>query len=81
MFKLQQNKVIGKSPLGNAIGRQNSVKPVDRHHQQTFDIKLEFAGNCDATVRFEIGIVPIRKHHKPMVKRAVKHMMSRVTPM
>ena len=80
MFQLKQHQMIEKATLCDPRCRKQLMHPVNGHHDQALQIQLEFLRNGDVAVRFEMGIVPIGKHHKPMIQRPIKHMVARITP-
>mmetsp|Transcript_23304 Transcript_23304/g.40389 ORF Transcript_23304/g.40389 Transcript_23304/m.40389 type:complete len:264 (-) Transcript_23304:1789-2580(-) len=81
MLQLQEGEVIGKATIADAHRGLDPVERMDRHQQKPLQIQLEFLGNAHRPMWFEIPVIAVSEHHKPVVKRAVKHVLAHVTPM
>ena len=80
MLKLQKRQMIGKAAVANTPSGHAPLQGLKRHEQKAFEIKLEFFRDAQCTVRLEVAVLPVSKHHKPVVERAIKHMLARVPP-
>ena len=81
MFQLQQNKVIGKAALGDPRCGDAPMNAVIGHCQQAFYVQSKFAGHRQAAMWFEIWILTVQEHHKPMIGCTVKNVLPHVPPM
>ena len=81
MLQLQERQVIGKAAVADPPGGQAPLQSLERHQQKPLEIELEFLRDRQGTMWAEIAVSLISKHHKPMIQRAVKHMLTHVAPM
>ena len=80
MLQLQQRQMVGKPAIANAPGGQPTLQRLKGHQQEPLEIKLELLCHPKRPVWGKVAILAISKHHKPVVKRAIKHMLACVAP-
>ena len=81
MFELHQHQMIGKPAKADARGRDAPVQRDEGHQQQPAGIKPCLGEDGQFAVSHKFTVVTVPEQHKPVVKRAVKHMLAHVTPM
>ena len=72
--------MVGKAATLDASLRLNAVQRQERHQQQAFEIEFEFSLHWQGTVRFEMPIAAVPKHHMKVVERPVENMLAHVAP-
>ena len=81
MFQLQQHQMVGKAAKADACGGDAPINRQQGHQEQAFQIKGEFLGHRQRSVRAEIAIVAVPEHHEPMIERAIEDVLAHIAPM
>ena len=81
MLQLHQRDVIGKTAHPDAQGRQDPIRPAQRHEQQPPEIEQEFLKHGERAMRLKIAVVAVSEHDEPVIQRPVKDMLPHIAPM